>query len=130
LPDRIPEAVGLKVILIVHESSAAKLAPQVLVCTKSPVTDIAVKLTVAPPWLVTFKVLARLTVPSFCGPNFNLAGETDNAPGVAVAVGVAETGGVAVRVAVVVEVRVAVGVAVAVGVLPGVAVRVAVRDGE
>ena len=33
-----------------------------MVCAKSPVTNIPVKVTVAPPLLVTFRVLARLVV--------------------------------------------------------------------
>ncbi len=64
IPVRFPAAVGLKVTLIVHVSCAARLAPQLLVSAKSPVTDIEVNLTVAWPWLVTFKVLAGLVTPS------------------------------------------------------------------
>ncbi len=64
IPVRFPGAVGLKVTLTVQVSCAAKLAPQLLVCAKSPVTDIAVNLTAAWPRLVTFKVLAGLVAPS------------------------------------------------------------------
>ena len=115
LPVRLPGAVGLKVTLTVHEPRPARLTPQVLVCAKSPVTGIPVKLTAAPPSLVTFKILARLVVRTFCALNFNFDGETDNAPAVAVAVGVAETVAVAVAVGVRAVVGVAVGVALAAG---------------
>lgn len=64
MPVRFPGAVGLKVTLMVQVSCAARLAPQLLVCAKSPVTDSEVNLTAARPRLVTFKVLAGLVVPS------------------------------------------------------------------
>jgi hypothetical protein len=115
----------LNVTRIVHEFIAARLAPHVLVCAKSPLTNIPAMLTATAPSLVTFSVLGRLIVPILCALNFNFAGDTDNAPGVAVAVGVALTVAVAVRVAV----GVAVGVAVAVAVRVLVAVAVAVRVG-
>ena len=57
-------AVGLKVTLTAHVLYAARLAPQVLVCAKSPVTDIPVISAVTLLALVTFKVLAELVVPS------------------------------------------------------------------
>jgi hypothetical protein len=57
-------AVGSKVTLTAHVLCAARLAPQVLVCAKSPVTNIPVNFTATPLWLVTFKVLAELVVPS------------------------------------------------------------------
>jgi len=113
------------------------VAPQVLVCAKSPEVSIAAKVTTASPGLVTFKVLAGLVVPIFRAWKIKAAGETDSAPGVAVAVGVEEAVGVAVRVAVGVAVSVAVTVADAVGVAlrtgvrteVAVAVDVGVADG-
>ena len=71
-------------------------------------------------------------VPIFRALNFKLVGETDNAPGVAVAVGLKDAVGVAVRVAVGVAVSVAVLVAVGVALRAGVRaeVAVAVRVGD
>ena len=110
----MPAAVGLKVTLMVHEPSGPRFEPQVLVCEKSPLTCIPLNLTAALPWLVTFRILARLVAPTFWAPNFTLAGTTDNAPGVAVEVGVEEAVAVAVRVAVAVAPVVCVAVIVAV----------------
>jgi hypothetical protein len=121
------------------------LLAQVLVWAKSPVVEIPMIAAVTPPVLVTFKVRARLVVASFCGPNFKLAGEIDNAPGVGVAVGVGESVavgvgvvvgvaavgvGVAVLVAVAVRVALAVGVGVALAVAVGVAHAAGVADAE
>ena len=64
LPVRLPVAVGLKVTLMPRVWCAARLAPQVLVCAKSPVTDIPVISAVTLLALATFKVLAELVVPS------------------------------------------------------------------
>src|SRR5258708_18163799 len=75
--------VGLKVMLIAQVPCAARLAPQVLVWVKSPLTGIALIFTVAAPSLITFTILARLAVPTFRALNFKLAGEISNAPGVA-----------------------------------------------
>ena len=99
---------------MVQASCAARLAPQVSLTAKSPITGIAVNFTDAPPLLITFRILAGLVEPTLCPPNFKFAGVINNAPGVAVEVGVAE--GVAVAVGVVVAVAVAVGVVVAVAV--------------
>lgn len=63
-PVRFPVAVGLKVTLMAHVLCAARLAPQVLVSAKSPVTDIPVIFTGASPALLTFKVLAELVAPT------------------------------------------------------------------
>ena len=56
IAERMPDAVGLKVMLIVQVDPALKLDPQVLVCTKSlrftPETAILVTLNVALPELV------------------------------------------------------------------------------
>ena len=111
--------------LIVHGFLAVRVTPQVLVCAKSPEVSIAAKVTTASPVLVSFKVLAGLLVPILRAWNIKAAGETDRAPGVAVAVGVEVAVGVAVRVAVGVAVSVAVAVDVAVAV--GVALRTGVR---
>ena len=65
LPVRLPVAVGLNVMLIVHFPSGTRLTPQVLVCAKSPVIGIPLNFTAAALlWLVTFKILARLFVPT------------------------------------------------------------------
>ena len=71
-PVQLPDAVGLKVTLIVQVPCAATLAPQVLVCTKSPVTDISVKLTVAAPLLVTFKDFGATGGADFLSSEFQL----------------------------------------------------------
>jgi hypothetical protein len=122
--------VGLNVTLTLHESCAASVAPHVLVCAKSPVVSIPLKVTALPPSLVICRFLARLAMPTLCALNFNFAGETDNAPGVAVAVGVADALGVAVTVGVGVTPRVAVAVAVGVALLAGVRTVVAEAVGD
>ena len=56
--------VGLKVTLIVHARCAARWRRMYSFAAKSPLTGIPVNLTVAPPWLVTFSILAGLVVPT------------------------------------------------------------------
>jgi len=51
-PVREPVAVGVKVTLIVHDALAARLAPQVLVCAKSPLTAMLEIASVALPGLL------------------------------------------------------------------------------
>jgi hypothetical protein len=101
----------------------------VFVCAKSPLINIPLKVTVAAPAFLTFKVLARLLVPTLWALNFKFVGETDNAPAVAVAVGVADAVAVAVLVLVALADAVAVGVSVRTGVRAAVAEAVGVGVG-
>jgi hypothetical protein len=55
-PYRLPEAVGVKVTLIVQEVLAATVAPQVLVSAKSPVDPIVTIFNAALPVLVSVTV--------------------------------------------------------------------------
>ncbi len=65
LPERLPVAVGLKVTLMVHEASAARLAPHYWFAQSRRLVGIPVKLTAAPPCWSLSKFLARLVVPTF-----------------------------------------------------------------
>ena len=73
-----------------------------MACAKSPVTSIPLIITLAPLVFVTFKVLVELRASTRSASNFNFPGDTDNAMGADVAVGVADavTVGVGVAVAV------------------------------
>ena len=53
-PVRFPLAAGVNVTLIVHVAPAATLVPQLLVCAKSPLTTMLVKVMAAVP--VLFRV--------------------------------------------------------------------------
>ena len=56
VPVRVPEAVGLKVTLIVQLASAFTEVPQVLVSAKSPLAVMLVRVNVALPLLVRVTV--------------------------------------------------------------------------
>ena len=69
LADRVPVAVGLKVALIVQLLCAARLLPQLLVCSKSPgsvpLMVIRVSETAVAPVLVSVIEAVALLVPTF-----------------------------------------------------------------
>ena len=62
LPVRVPEAVGRKLTLTVHEAPAAIDVPQVLVCEKSPEVETPETDAAAVPVLCTVTVCALLVV--------------------------------------------------------------------
>ena len=78
--DRAPEAVGVNVILMVQLALAAKLAPQLLVCAKSPLLTPAmlmlVRLNAAVPLLVSVTAWAALPIPTDWLPNAIDVGES------------------------------------------------------
>ena len=76
VPVRAPAAVGVKVTEIVQFAPAATLAPQVLVCEKSPDAAIEVMVRAAVPELVSVTVCAALVVPSVSEAKVRLAGES------------------------------------------------------
>lgn len=68
LPVRAPAVVGTKVTLIVQLALAAKVAAQVVVLAKSPLTVMLAMFSVAPPELVSVTLLAVLVLPIVCEP--------------------------------------------------------------
>ena len=79
VPLRVPVAVGVKVTLIVQLVPAARLAPQLLVCPKSPLLVPLTAMLVMPsavPWeLVRVTACAALVVPTFWLLNVSEVGE-------------------------------------------------------
>jgi hypothetical protein len=77
---RVPDAVGLNVILMLQLAAVANELPHVWVCAKSlalvPVTAIAVMLKVVLPMLVSTTVFAELVLPMATVPKFKLLGES------------------------------------------------------
>jgi hypothetical protein len=76
MPVRVPAAVGVKVTEIVQLPPAATLDPQLLVSAKSPDAVIEVTDRAAVPELVSVTVWAALVMPSACGANVRLVGES------------------------------------------------------
>jgi hypothetical protein len=76
---RVPEAVGVKVTLMVQLVAAASELPQVLVCAKSPlfvpVMLMLLRVKAALPELLSVTVLAALVVPTAWFANEMLAGD-------------------------------------------------------
>jgi hypothetical protein len=107
-------ALGVNVTAIVHDEPAARLAGQVLVCMKTPVSEIIFIATGSPGCfffplgLDTFTIFGLLVVPIFVFGNLSAFGLISSVTATGV--------GVAFGVAVAVEVDVAVAVAVAVAV--------------
>ena len=62
-PVLLPATVGVNVTLMVQFASAAKLAPQVLSCAKSPVTTMLVIIKAAVPVLLNVTACGALVVP-------------------------------------------------------------------
>jgi hypothetical protein len=65
-PVLVPVAVGLKVTLRVQLALVARLAPQLLVWKKSPLTVMLVMLRVALPVLLRVTLWALLLIPTSC----------------------------------------------------------------
>jgi len=78
---RLPAAVGLKVIAIVHFAPAARLVPQVFLITKSPAlappTVIFWIAKVIPPTLVKLTGMFVLLVPTVYDPKLRVVAESD-----------------------------------------------------
>src|SRR6202007_1156019 len=64
VPVRVPEAVGVKVTLMVQFAPAARELPQLSVSEKSPLAEILVIVKVAVPVLVSVTAFAALLVPT------------------------------------------------------------------
>src|SRR5215467_10999758 len=64
VPVREPAAVGLKLTLMAQPAFAAREAPQLFVCEKSPVTAMPAIVNTPGPLLVSVSVLAALVVPT------------------------------------------------------------------
>src|SRR2546423_1525863 len=79
VPLRVPAAVGVKVTFTVQLTPAPRLVPQVLVCEKSPLAALEVKLTGLAVSLVTVTAWGALLLPTFCAANDRLLGETASA---------------------------------------------------
>src|SRR5579862_964177 len=77
MPERGPDADGVKVTLITQLPAGARTAPQVLVVEKSPVTVILPTLRGAAPELLSVTVWALLVVPIGSTVNPRLATESD-----------------------------------------------------
>jgi hypothetical protein len=75
-PVRVPAAVGLKVTLMMQESPAVTLLPQLLVSEKSPLTVMLATASAALPVLLRVTVWGALVVPVACEPNVRLGGAT------------------------------------------------------
>jgi hypothetical protein len=116
LADLAPVAVGLNVTLMEQLAPAAKLAPQVFVCEKSPllvpVKVMLVRVSVAVPLFVSVIALAALATPTCWLPNASDVGDRVTAGAVPVPVRAAVWG---LPVALSVTVRVPVLAPVAVG---------------
>lgn len=76
VPLRVPEAVGVKVTLMVQWAPAATDDPQLFVCAKSPLAAMLVTLRVAPPVLESVTACAALVVPTVWLVNVRVEGET------------------------------------------------------
>lgn len=63
-PERIPDAVGVNVTLMVQLEPGARVAGQLLVCANPPVTWMLFRFSAALPLLVTAMVCAALDVPT------------------------------------------------------------------
>ena len=74
VPERVPPAVGVKVMLMLQFAAAARLAPQVLVWAKSPLAAMLEILSVTFPEFVSFTDCAALVVPGARLANVRLVG--------------------------------------------------------
>ena len=76
---RFPDAMGLKLILMLQPAPAASELSQVLVCAKSPafvpVIAMLVMFSVVVPTLVRVEACARLVLPIATDPKLKLVGE-------------------------------------------------------
>lgn len=75
VPVRVPPAAGLKVTLMAQCVPAVRLAPQVLVCAKSPLAEIEEMFRVAFPEFVSVTAWLALVVPCAWLANVKLVGE-------------------------------------------------------
>src|SRR5215471_21655096 len=75
VPVRLPVTVGVKVTMIAQLLPAARVAPQLLVWLKSPVTEMPLMLRGAPPVFVNVTCEARLDVLIIQLPKFNVVVE-------------------------------------------------------
>ena len=75
VPVLVPLALGLKVTLPLHEAPAATLAPQVLVCEKSPLIAMPLMVSVEVPEFVRVKLCGLLLTPTACATNVKDEGE-------------------------------------------------------
>ena len=82
VPLLLPAAAGVKVTLIAQLAPAATVLPQLLVWAKSPFAVTLVKLSAAPPVLVSATACAALVVPTVWLPKLTLDGDKLTAAGV------------------------------------------------
>lgn len=73
-PTRLPVAVGVNVTLKSQKPPAPKPEPQLLVTEKSPLAVILVRLSAAPPLLVSLTTCAALLVPIVCAAKLSEVG--------------------------------------------------------
>jgi len=64
MPERLPDAVGVNVTLILQMALGARAVPHVLLCAKSPLTEIELMLSVALPEFMSVIVWTALAVPT------------------------------------------------------------------
>ena len=74
-PERVPAAVGVKVMLIVQLAPAFSEPPQLLVCAKSPLAVMPVMLNGTVPLLVSVTDWVALVVPTGWLPKLGLVGD-------------------------------------------------------
>jgi len=77
MPIRVPDAVGTKLTFIVQLTPAARLPPQLPVSRKSPLGTMLLKVTRAPPLLVSVIGWGWLVVPTNCWLKVRLDVEKD-----------------------------------------------------
>ena len=73
-PLRKPSAVGVNVSIMLQLAPAASELPQPFACSKSPLTEIPERCSVAPPVLLNVIGCAALAVFSSCAPKTNAVG--------------------------------------------------------